>query len=480
MFLKQARFHPVVTLGLVAALLIFGGAFLPHHSPVAAEPSLDVNAQSAGVLTYGSGVGGSVNPPSSVATYSFNGTAGDLVDIQVVGLSPSMSPSIALLDSTQNRLEINNNDVFSPISGDASLSYFLPYTGLYLIVVTDTNGGASNFMLRLDGRPAIVSPMLEPNIPVRVDMPANSGPQFFRFEQQSQCFSTLTIIPETPEFGFTAHIRTEVGPSVAVLRGGALRENRLTVPPDSGIYEVEIGVVSPELEGYVILVLTCAEDAPFCESAADFGPVDLILPGGRLDGTPTPMSTPPGNTTPPPGTTVTPTLPPPPDTTPTPTLPPPPGPSRTPTVPPPDDCSAFQITSPTDGLPNGPVTIYWDPVPGAAGYIVNVINLDNAMTTGASVGPGVTNVTLDVGVGVLGPGFNFRIVVAAIDAFQERICVDEVNLLRESPEIPGIPDDDPDDEPDPFCGDNMCNGRETANSCPADCPFGDAPGASGP
>lgn len=462
MFQKQARSRWLAICAVALFLLTAASLFALSTRPVTA--AFDLPAQATGAITYGTGVVGNVNPSSPFMVYSFEGTEGDLVDIQAVGLSPNMRPSVALLDTSQNRLAINTNDVFSPITGDASLSHFLPYTGAYLIVVTNANGGGVDFMLRLDGRPAVVSPMLEPNVPVRVELPAGSAPQFFRFEHQTQCFSTLTIIPETADFPFTAHIRTEIGPSVAILRGGALRENRLTVPPDSGTYEVEVGLALPEAEGYVILVLTCAEDAPFCESAADFPPVNTVLPGGRIGETPVPMSTPPANVTPTlPSPGVTPSLPPPPNITQVPTLPLPP---------PPDVCGGFRITSPTDGLPNGPVTIYWDPAPGAAGYVVIVTNLDNGMSTGTSVGAGTTSATLDVGVGVLGAGFTFRVTVNAIDSFQANICSSSVTLLRESPSIPG---DDPDDEPEPFCGDTICNGDETANTCTSDCIGEDAP-----
>lgn len=425
----------VVVGGLVA--MIASAAL--SGTPVA-EVAADGAWQAAGRLSYGTSTGGSVNPNEPLAFYTFDGTVGDLVNVQVVGFTADMNPNVSLLSSTQERLAINNNDVFSPITGDASLSWFLPYSGLYVLAVSDTQNGVSQFVLRLDGRPEVVSPMLQPNVAVRVDIPAGSEEQFFRFEHQSQCFSTLTIIPETPEFAFTAHVRSDVGQSLAVLRGGALRENRVTVPPDSGIYEVEVGAATSDAEGYVLLVLTCAEDAPFCDSAADFGPVDLTLQGGTVNATPVaPTPTPTVTTSAPTDTPVPPTRVPP---TRTPT--PPPNGSNSSSVNLAYNCTGFGLTSPREGLPNGGITVYWDPAPSATGYQASVINVDNGASTGASVAAPSTSVGLDVSEATLGAGFTFVVRVSALNGTRV-ICSSEATMFREAPNRPNDSDGGNDD-----------------------------------
>ncbi len=450
---KQLPYSKVLWLCLpILLLVLIGGTLAQSRGALpSAAPRVDIPNQQAGRLTYGTSVTGSVSSGSPSASYSFQGARGDLVNVQVVGFTSNMTPSITLFDSAQQPLTVNNNDVFSPITGDASLSWFLPADGLYLVVVSDANGQAVDFVLRLDGRPEVISPVLQPDVPVRVNIPAGSPVQFFRFEDQPQCFSTLTIIPEVPDFPFTAHIRSAVGQSVAILRGGALREDRVTVPPDTGLYEIEVGAATTDAAGYVVLVVTCAENAPFCEGAADLGPVDIVLRGGTIPSTPTPTPTQPPPRQPVvtrPVVTEVPVM------TDTPTSPPPPV----------NDCGGFRLSSPREGLPNGGITVYWDPAPSATSYQAVVVNNDNGMSTGASTPAGTTNVGLDVSVATLGEGFSFTVQVVALSG-DTVICRDSATMFREAPQ-----------DPTPFVPPPVCNGNtscdegETYELCPNECP----------
>lgn len=80
------------------------------------------------------------------------------------------------------------------------------------------------------------------------------------------------------------------------------------------------------------------------------------------------------------------------------------------------DCRLLVGTSPLDGMAYGEQTFYWNPVPGATSYRVNVYNLD--ITPGRLVAvfdtPATrTNVTGNVG-GPAGPGFRFQWEVQAL------------------------------------------------------------------
>lgn len=80
-------------------------------------------------------------------------------------------------------------------------------------------------------------------------------------------------------------------------------------------------------------------------------------------------------------------------------------------------CGGFRATSPLDGLSYGSETFYWDPAPGAAGYVVNVYNYDEA--GGAQVGTffanaGATSLTADLSIESIGYGFAFGWEVVAL------------------------------------------------------------------
>jgi hypothetical protein len=447
---RYAVRYGLVLIVWAALLVVIGGIFSHGSAQVRANDIVPEGAaQGATRLAYGTSIIGTVNPSSPVAFYSFSGAEGDLVNVQVVGMTPNMNPGVALLTNTQERLTTNNNDVFSPITGDASLSWFLPYNGLFLLVVSDAQGQSSDFVMRLDGRAAVQAPTLEPNVPVRIDLPAGSQAQYFLFSHQTDCPTTLTIVPETPEFPFAAHVRSVDGASVGIIRGGALKENRFTIPPDSGTYEVEIALADSTATGFVGLVITCLANAPFCDSPDDLGPLTPIMGGTSTQ--PTQQST-----NPPPIVTRPPQQP----------NPQQPAATDTPEPPPVTDCSGFRLSSPRDGLANGFNTVYWDPAPNVTGYTASITNLDNGASTGGSTAPGTTSLTLDASTnGPLGAGIYFNVYVAAIrDGVV--VCEDGQNMLRSTPIIP--PENPPDDTVTGECGNNVCEEGES-ESCPGDC-----------
>lgn len=78
------------------------------------------------------------------------------------------------------------------------------------------------------------------------------------------------------------------------------------------------------------------------------------------------------------------------------------------------DCGNFALTSPTDGLPDGGVTVYWNPAPGATAYRVNVFNDANQLKLSLTVAGNVTSVGIDVSEGAIGSGYVFTVQVQAL------------------------------------------------------------------
>lgn len=99
------------------------------------------------------------------------------------------------------------------------------------------------------------------------------------------------------------------------------------------------------------------------------------------------------------------------------------------------DCTKLRPTAPRDGLNFGYETFYWDPVPGATGYRVNVYSVD--ASPGRLVGTWdvpatLTRLTGDLGYAA-GPGFRFQWEVQALVS-DIVICQSaRLTLWREAP-----------------------------------------------
>ncbi len=95
------------------------------------------------------------------------------------------------------------------------------------------------------------------------------------------------------------------------------------------------------------------------------------------------------------------------------------------------DCTPFKLTSPLDGIGYPSQTIYWDPAGGnVGGYRASISGPHG--TSSATVGPDVTNVTLDTSSKVLGFDFDFTVTVEALLNGQP-VCSSSVGIQREPP-----------------------------------------------
>jgi LysM repeat protein len=100
------------------------------------------------------------------------------------------------------------------------------------------------------------------------------------------------------------------------------------------------------------------------------------------------------------------------------------------------DCSRFRATSPLDGLPYGTATFYWDPAPGATGYVVNLYNLDEK--GGGLVGTfqtdgNHTSLRSSVTIDAVGYGFKFAWEVLALYNGQPICTSARASVPREAP-----------------------------------------------
>ena len=282
--------------------------------------------QAGGPIGYGANAIGTLSPQAPMINYTFEGSAGDTVDAQALALDGALDPTLMLIAPSGGPLLSSGADAFAINEVDAALSLILPETGTYSLLVGAENNSSGVFMLRLQGRGPVETTLLPFGVPVTVDAPlenpnvpiSRAEPQYFVFDARPDCPTTLTIFnlsggrPIT--FPFAVQVRGEDGIVIGALRGGRQTEDRLTVAPNSGRYEVEVLVAEPDARGTIQLLVSCGEGAPGCETFRI--PVSTPRPGWtptfRTSPTPTapptgtPIGTPTGEGTPTPFITPTP------------------------------------------------------------------------------------------------------------------------------------------------------------------------------
>ncbi|MFQ3566138.1 MAG: hypothetical protein SNJ59_03990 [Aggregatilineales bacterium] len=269
--------------------------------------------QAGGPIGYGANVIGTLSPQAPMINYTFVGAPGDTVDAQALALDSGLDPTLMLLAPSGAPLLSSGADAFAINEVDAALSLILPETGTYALLVGAENNSSGAFMLRLQGRGPVETTLLPFGVPVTVDAPlenpnvpiSRAEPQYFAFDARPDCPTTLTIFnlsggrPIT--FPFAVRVRGEDGIVIGEVRGGRQTEDRLTVAPNSGRYEVEVLVAEPDARGTIQLLVSCGEGAPSCETFRI--PVSTPRPGWTptfrtsLTPTVTPIGTPTGTPT---------------------------------------------------------------------------------------------------------------------------------------------------------------------------------------
>jgi hypothetical protein len=362
---------------LMMLVLAIGASYIPVQV---------TTAQVGGQLSYGTSAFGAISASAPSVTYSFTGAAGDLVQVDVKGLAGGLDPSVDLIGPDQQVLASSQRNRLAIKSQDAYIAAFLPQAGVYNLLVSGIGGTAGDFALRLHGRGPVASTPLIYGEAVEVTIPQNAPSQYFTFTAED-CPTTLTVTNlsdgEPLTFPFVVKVRNEQGREIALLKGGDAQEDRVTVAPLSGQYEIEVLADDPLLTGLVSLLVTCAENAPGCQGGDETaGPACLPCPDCAT------VAGGPGET----------------------------GPA----------CPEMNFTT----VPAEPgITFTWSAVPGADFYWLHIYGLhgDGEVYLGAAGVPGdATDYHLDH----LFDGFwGFRFVLEAVQG-ETVICSDETEILR--------------------------------------------------
>lgn len=234
---------------------------------VARPPVLVSEAQGDGTLVYGASVYGTISAEIPLMLYNFGGTAGELVHVEVVGLSNGFDPSVDLLAPDRQILASNQRNSLAVDPHDALIALYLPQTGTYSLMLGGMNGTTGDFLLELNGRSPVSSTPLVFGQRIDVSIAQNAPSQYFSFDAVD-CPTSLVVLNPVPgqpfTFPFIVKVRDNRGQDVALLRGGDTLEDHVTVEPLSGTYEVEVWSNDPGLAGTIGLLVNCGEGEPVC------------------------------------------------------------------------------------------------------------------------------------------------------------------------------------------------------------------------
>lgn len=117
------------------------------------------------------------------------------------------------------------------------------------------------------------------------------------------------------------------------------------------------------------------------------------------------------------------------------------------------DCAELRLTSPLDGLPNGMAAFYWDALPGAESYRINLYSDSGGYLAGFSAAGDQTNLTADVSWNAIGGQYIIQLEFLAEDSAGNE-CRQTFTLFREAPVIPDVPVSEPQPTATPTCREN--------------------------
>jgi uncharacterized protein YraI len=211
-------------------------------------------AQETAPVEYGTVVVGTIPADGQQVAYSFNGSAGDLVTVQVLGITPGWQPTVTLLNPSQQPLTTNNNlATVGSLRPGAEISYRLFESGTHFVVVSGTTG---DFVLSLSARTAVVSTALVLNTPLNVALPLTDPTSVFVFNTDPLLATTLLIDAAPFDLNASIEIRNGVGQVTASLHG-SLDNACISFVASDEVNEITISG-SPEVTGSITLTLSNA------------------------------------------------------------------------------------------------------------------------------------------------------------------------------------------------------------------------------
>ncbi len=202
-------------------------------------------------LSYGQSSRGSLSTELPAAFFAFQGTAGDVVLVDVIALDPALDPRLTILSPSNATLALNDNDPLRSRSRDAFIAVRLEETGTHSLLV-ESVAGAGEFLIRLNARTQTGSTALVLGEIQRVEVQPTSSAQTFSFDSASTPY--VIADADFPNFAYTVEARSSDGEVIAVLDGTSLARVIVQVPANSGTYEVSLLPAGDPEAGFVTLI----------------------------------------------------------------------------------------------------------------------------------------------------------------------------------------------------------------------------------
>lgn len=215
---------------------------------------LPSNAQPR-TLQFGVGAVGQIDAAAPLSLFVFSGIEGELITVEVFGLTAGFTPTLTLLSPAQQ-------PVGAATGGGAVLSLVavLPTDGNYSLLVGSLNGQSGEFAVRLDGGiTGQAFPMLLDE-QLRAQVVPNGLPQVLTFDASQAGFvlqlgDPFAAVPAPDSLRFAAQVIASNGGMLAEFDGvfGALA----LVPPGAGrVYVIISGASVQDAGGLDIVLLS--------------------------------------------------------------------------------------------------------------------------------------------------------------------------------------------------------------------------------
>ncbi|MBL8147670.1 MAG: SH3 domain-containing protein [Anaerolineae bacterium] len=208
-----------------------------------------VSAQTGGSLAYGSAQVGTISTASPLVIYSFPASAGDLIAVDVIALTPGFDPSVSLLSPSQEPIAASDSNSLTPGAVDARIARRLNTNGTYALLVGGANGTIGDFLIKLNGLQAGEPPALPPGSAAVADFTASPLPQFIAIPVDPSAPGTLTLAASPATFAFSAQLYGPDGSLIALLDG--VPQASVNLPAAAGAAVIALQPASLDSTGMV-------------------------------------------------------------------------------------------------------------------------------------------------------------------------------------------------------------------------------------
>lgn len=233
----------------------------PADSALSGMPATGfMMVRDGGSISYGQGILGQMLPGAPLLSYSFTGQAGDIIRADLAAFTPGLDPVLYLISPEGQPLAYSDNLPFGLTPGDAGLSFALPESGTYALVVGQVNGASGSYVLRLAGGPLAPAVPIPAEVPIPIDENAFLGaPRVSYLLAARDCPATV-VMSAADSAGVPVDVRL-LNPAGAVVGDitGTIMGWQTALSANSGVYRFEARPVGSGA-GYTLLV-SCADAA---------------------------------------------------------------------------------------------------------------------------------------------------------------------------------------------------------------------------